>query len=105
MRRNPPELIIATILEGYRQEHRILAEGKPIEGAPYIFAELFEKAQADGKLPDDVDVSHLAELAQSLLTEGARHWTAGSYGTSSFADVVGRDIAGLVAGFSRAGMA
>jgi hypothetical protein len=74
MRRNPPELIIATILEGYRQKHRILAEGKPMEGAPYIVAGLFKKAQADGKLPDDVDVSHLAQLAQSLVTEGARHW-------------------------------
>ncbi len=50
MRRNPPELIIEIILEGYRQEHRILATGRFRDDAPYIFAELFERAHADGRL-------------------------------------------------------
>jgi AcrR family transcriptional regulator len=100
MRRNPPELIIETILEGYRQEHRILTAGEHVEGAPLIFTELFEKAQADGKIPDHVDIHHLASVAQSLVSEGARHWAAGEYGDRSFADVVGRDICALLAGVS-----
>src|ERR1700756_2759530 len=51
MTRNPAELIIETILEGYRHEHRILAGEQPAEPGLEMFAELFEKAQHDGKLP------------------------------------------------------
>jgi AcrR family transcriptional regulator len=98
MRRNPPDLIIEIILEGYRHEHRILASGQLRDDAPYMFTELFERAQADGKLPTGVDVWHLAGLAQSVVTEGVRHWAAGVYGGRSLADVVGGDIALLVAG-------
>jgi AcrR family transcriptional regulator len=98
MRRNPPELIIEIILEGYRQEHRILASGQLRDDVPYIFTELFQRARADGRLPAGVDVWHLAGLAQSIVTEGARHWAAGAYGDRSMADVVGSDIALLVAG-------
>jgi AcrR family transcriptional regulator len=98
IQRNPPDLIVEIILEGYRQEHRILVSGQLRDDAPYMFTELFERAQADGKLPARVDVWHLAGLAQSIVTEGARHWAAGSYGERSLADVVGADIALLVAG-------
>jgi AcrR family transcriptional regulator len=101
MRRNPPELITEVILEGYRQEQRILAGDRPGEPSPYIFADLFERAHADGKLPPDVDPWHLAEVAQSLVTEGARHWAYGAYGDRPFAEVVGRDITALVLGVSR----
>jgi AcrR family transcriptional regulator len=101
MRRNPPELIIETILEGYRQEHRILAAHEPFERTSAIFTELFERAQADGKLPASVDVLQLADLAQSLVSEGARHWAAGKYGDKSFADVVGRAITALFTGHSQ----
>lgn len=100
MRRNPPELVIETILEGYRQEHRILAAGQHVQGAPLVFADLFVKAQADGKIAEHVDVRHLADVAQSLVSDGARHWAAGKYGDRSFADVVGRDICALVEGIS-----
>ena len=65
-----------------------------------IFAEVFEQAQQDGKLPAHVDVKHLANVAQSLVSEGARHWAAGTYGDRSFAEVVGRDITALVVGYS-----
>src|SRR6201993_1755939 len=58
MTRNPPELIIETILEGYRHEHRILAGEQPAEPGLEMFAELFEKAQRDGELPAHVDVQH-----------------------------------------------
>src|ERR1700712_1520651 len=98
IRRNPPELIIEIILEGYRQEHRILSSGRFRDDAPYIFTELFQRAQADGRLPAGLDAWHLAALAQSIVTEGARHWAAGAYGDDSMAEVVGGDLALLVAG-------
>ena len=52
-------------------------------------------------LPADFDAEHVATVAQSLVSEGARHWAAGRYQGRSFADVVGRDIAALVAGHTR----
>jgi AcrR family transcriptional regulator len=102
MRGNPPELIIEAILEGYRQA---LAGHDHLERTSVIFTEVFERAQQDGKLPAHVDVKHLADVAQSLVSEGARHWAAGAYGDRSFAEVVGRDIAALVAGYSAASAA
>lgn len=101
MSRNPPELIIETILEGYRHEHRILAGEHPSDPQLGMFTELFERAQSDGKLPAGVDVSHLAFLAGTLVSEGARHWAAGSFGDRAFTDVVGADIAALIAGYSK----
>jgi AcrR family transcriptional regulator len=97
MRGNPPELIIEAILEGYRQA---LAGHDHLERTSVIFAEVFNRAQQDGKLPRHVDVKHIANVAQSLVGEGARHWAAGTYGDRSFADVVGRDITALIAGYS-----
>ncbi|OKH69756.1 TetR family transcriptional regulator [Mycobacterium sp. SWH-M5] len=102
MARNPPELIVETVLEGYRHEHRILAgEADADEVDADMFGQLFATAQADGKLAAHVDVAHLSRLAQVLVSAGVRHWAAGSYGGRSFADVVTRDIAALVAGFDR----
>jgi AcrR family transcriptional regulator len=97
MRGSPPELIIEAILEGYRQA---LAGYDHLERTSVIFAELFGRAQQDGKLPARLDVAHLANVAQSLVSEGARHWAAGAYGERPFAEVVGRDIAALVAGYA-----
>jgi hypothetical protein len=97
MRGNPPELIIEAILEGYRQA---LAGHDRLERTSVIFAEVFDQAQQDGKLPAHIDVKHLANVAQSLVSEGARHWAAGNYGDRSFAEIVGRDITALVAGYS-----
>lgn len=98
MVRNPAELVIETILEGYRHEHRILdtADTPDLDGG--MFTALFERALADGKLPDGTDTGHLAYLAMTLVSEGARHWAAGSFGGRSFADVVGTDITTLIAG-------
>lgn len=101
MARNPPELVIETILEGYRHEHRILAGDAAEDAAGAdMFGELFARAQADGKLAAHVDVAHLNHVAQILVSEGVRHWAGGSYGKRSFTDVVTRDIAALVAGFN-----
>jgi AcrR family transcriptional regulator len=97
MRSNPPELIIEAILEGYRQA---LAGHDHLERTSIIFREVFARAQRDGKLPSDFDVAHVANVAQSLVSEGARNWAAGAYGDRSFAEVVGRDITALVAGYT-----
>jgi AcrR family transcriptional regulator len=81
MRRSTPELVIEAILEGYRQA---LAGHDHLERT---------------SLPEHFDVDHVANVAQSLVGEGARHQAAGRYGKRSFADVVGRDITALVPGF------
>ncbi|WP_183470251.1 TetR/AcrR family transcriptional regulator [Mycolicibacterium iranicum] len=98
MARNPRDLIIETILEGYRHEHRILAEGIPADVDADMFTELFTRAQADGKLPAAVDTGHLAYLAQTMVSEGVRHWAAGAFGQRTFAAVVTEDIAALLDG-------
>jgi AcrR family transcriptional regulator len=99
MRTSTPELIIESILEGYRQA---LAGHDHLERTSVIFAEVFAQARRDGKLPKHFDVVHVADVAQSLVSEGARHWAAGNYGDRSFAEVVGRDIAALVDGHASA---
>jgi AcrR family transcriptional regulator len=97
MRRNPPEVAIEAILEGYRQ---MLSGHRHLQQTSVIFAELLERAQRDGKLPAGVDVAHVSAVAQSLVSEGARRWAAGAYGKESFTDVVGRDICALITGYS-----
>jgi AcrR family transcriptional regulator len=104
MRRSPPDLIIETILEGHRAEHRALEEGRSDEhhAARFMFLELMERAQADGKLPPHLDALHVARVAQSLIETGARHWAVGEYGDRGFAEVVGRDIVTYVTGCAAA---
>ncbi len=97
MRGSTPELLMEAILEGYRQA---IAGHDHLERTSVIFAEVFDRAIADGKLSADFEVAHVATVAQSLVSEGARHWAAGRYEGPSFAEVVGRDIAALVAGYS-----
>lgn len=102
MARNPRELVIETILEGYRHEHRLLAEGTPPDVDADMFTELFTRAGADGKLGaavSDDDTAHLAYLAQTLVSEGARHWAAGAFRQRSFAEVVTTDICTLIRGY------
>ena len=97
MRRNPRELVVETILEGYRHEHRILATGAGEVDAD-MFTELFARAQSDGTVDASVDTAHLAYLASTLVSEGARHWAAGSFGDRAFCDVVAEDVMTLIAG-------
>ena len=101
MARNPRELIIETILEGYRQEQRILAGDRPDDSDADMFGELFTRAQQDGKLAQHVDVAHLSRLAQMHVSEGVRHWASGGLGKRSFVESVARDIAALIAGFNQ----
>jgi AcrR family transcriptional regulator len=100
MARNPRELIIETILEGYRHEHRILAGELEDDADASMFGELFAKAQQDGKLAAHVDVHHLSHLTGMHVSEGVRHWAAGAFGDRKFSEVVGRDIAALIAGYN-----
>ena len=100
MARNPRDLIIETILEGYRHEARILAGDLPGNVDADMFGELFAKAQQDGKLAAHVDVGHLSYVAGMHVSEGVRHWAMGVFGDRSFADVVTNDIAALVAGYN-----
>src|SRR6202171_6311916 len=102
MRTSTPELIIEAILEGYRQA---LAGHDHLERTSVIFAEVLARAIDDGKLGAHIDVHHMAKVAQSLVSEGARHWAAGAYGDQSFAEFVGRDISALVDGYSAASAA
>jgi AcrR family transcriptional regulator len=102
MRSSTPELLLEAILEGYRQA---AAGREHLELTSVIFAEVFRQAQDDAKLPADLDVAHVANVAQSLVSEGARHWAMGAYGNRSFAEVVGRDISALIAGYSAASAA
>lgn len=100
MARNPRELIVETILEGYRHEHRLLADGAPPDLDADMFSELFARARDDGKLAAEIDTAHLAYLAQTMVSEGARHWAAGAFGSRSFAGVVTADICALVRGYT-----
>src|ERR1700731_3157850 len=102
MRASTPEVTIEAILEGYRQA---LAGHDHLERTSVIFAAVLEQAIEDGKLGEHIDVDHVAKVAQSLVSEGARHWGAGAYGDHSFAEVVGRDISALVDGYSAASAA
>ncbi|MGZ6780113.1 MAG: TetR/AcrR family transcriptional regulator [Mycobacterium sp.] len=101
MSRNPRELIVETILEGYRQEQRILTGDRLDDADADMFGELFARAQADGKIADHIDVAHLSRLAQMHVSEGVRHWALGSFGDRRFAEVVARDIAALIDGFNQ----
>jgi AcrR family transcriptional regulator len=101
MARNPRELIIETILEGYRHEHRILSGVEQNEIDTGIFGELFIRAQQDGKIADHVDVGHLSYLAGMHVSEGVRHWAGGTFRDRSFADVVTDDIAALIVGYNQ----
>jgi hypothetical protein len=103
MARNPRDLIIETILEGYRHEHRILAGAERTDIDADMFGDLFARAQADGKLAAHVDVEHLSHLAGMHVSEGVRHWASGSFGDRRFTDVVSADIAALIAGYNLKG--
>jgi AcrR family transcriptional regulator len=105
MRRNPPQLLIEIVLESNRAEMRALADGGSADhnASRFLFLALLQRAQADGKLPPDLDVLHIARGAQSLLEAGTRRWAAGEYGDRGFAEVVARDISAFITGHSQAG--
>ena len=74
MARNPRDLIIETILEGYRQEHRVLAGDRSDDADADMFGELFAKAQADGKLAEP-------RLTWPICPDWRRCMSARAFGT------------------------
>ncbi|GAA3207571.1 helix-turn-helix domain-containing protein [Actinocorallia longicatena] len=100
MLRNPPELLVETVLEGHRAEVRALSEGRSDEHheTRYLLLGLLRRARSDGKLPASLDVLQVARGAQSLLEAGTRHWATGEYEGRGFAEVVTRDITAFVEG-------
>jgi hypothetical protein len=66
MARNPRDLIVETILEGYRQEKRILTGDRPDDVDADMFGELFAKAQADDKLSRHIDVPHCRDWPRCM---------------------------------------
>lgn len=95
MRTSTTDLLLEAILEGYRQS---VAGQDHLEQTSAVFREIFEWAREKALLPVDFDSAHVAVVAQSLVSEGARYWAMGAYGDRCFADVVGRDIVALIEG-------
>ena len=96
MRDSTPELLREAILEGYRQA---AAGHDHLERTSVIFAEVFGKAQDDGKLPADFDIA--------TSRSSHSHWSARVPATGRgllpgpLVRGGGRgDIAALVAGYS-----
>ena len=97
MRPNPPDLVARAVLEGYRR--RVQLEPADQGGRPMAatLAELFRRAIADGKLPASVDAEQVANVAQILISEGARLWPGWTEGRS-FADAITAQISLVVNG-------
>ncbi|WP_176611381.1 TetR/AcrR family transcriptional regulator [Actinomadura sp. WMMB 499] len=93
MRRYPPELVFETVIETYRIEQR--AEGAA--DLAFLFREPFELARRDGKLPPDADVERSARIAQIMVGDGIRSWTAGRC-EQPLTENLAREIALLIGG-------
>jgi AcrR family transcriptional regulator len=76
MRRYPPELVFETVVETYRIEHRSMAQGATEAELAVLFLEPFELARRDGKLRPGTDIVRAARIAQILVGDGIRSWTA-----------------------------
>ncbi|ROO86768.1 TetR family transcriptional regulator [Actinocorallia herbida] len=76
MRRFPPDLVFEAVIETYRMERRALAEGAAEAGLTFLFLEPFEQAQRDGKLPQATDLAQAARIAQILVADAIRTWSA-----------------------------
>ncbi|MFV2174067.1 TetR/AcrR family transcriptional regulator [Actinomadura sp. LOL_016] len=99
MRRYPPELVFEAVIETYRIEQRTLADAGGDAGLAFLFREPFEQARRDGKLPPDVDVERTARIAQTMVGDGIRAWTARRC-EPSLADDLAKEISLLIGGTS-----
>ncbi|MBB5915201.1 AcrR family transcriptional regulator [Nocardia transvalensis] len=91
-RRYPPELVFETVLETYRIERRALADGATEADLAYLFLTPFRQAQRDGKLRADADITHLARLAQTLVADGIRSWSAAGFVPASPTEPLATEI-------------
>ena len=55
----------------------------PGEDVPDLCGGVRPRPQQDGRLPKYFDVAHVANITQSMVSEGARHWAAGTCGGRS----------------------
>ncbi len=107
MARNPRELIIETILEatatntGSWRIPPADSAATPPRPRQRDVHRAVRPCRRRRKTATHTDVTHLAYLAMTLVSEGARHWAAGAFGNRPFADVVGADIVTLIAGYQR----
>jgi AcrR family transcriptional regulator len=96
MRRYPAELIFETLLEAYRAERRMLAEGASDAELAFLFIGPFQQADRDGKLPAGVDVARTARIAQMLVADGVRDWAATGQINRPLAAPLAREISSLI---------
>jgi AcrR family transcriptional regulator len=85
MRRNPGEIVVRAILEGYR---RLAQDRDRYDQPPPMLQVVLERAVRDGKLPAHFDVTGMARMSQIVISEGARVWASGLSDNPSFADEV-----------------
>jgi AcrR family transcriptional regulator len=97
MRRNPRPLVLAAILEGYRH----VPDRSASDAVPATFSAVLQHAHHDGQLPPDADAARLAQVVQTLISEGVRDWALGLTDGPAFVDEVTWRIGLVVAGASR----
>lgn len=96
MRRYPAELIFEALLETYRAERRLLADGATDAELGFLFLQPFEQAHRDGRLAEDLDVARTARIAQLLVADGIRDWAAAGRTDRPLAAPLAREISTLV---------
>ncbi|OLT23194.1 hypothetical protein BJF79_01900 [Actinomadura sp. CNU-125] len=97
MRRYPPDLVFEAVIETYRIEQRTLTDAGGDADLAFLFREPFEQARRDGRLPPDVDVERTARIAQTMVGDGIRSWTARRC-EPSLADDLAKEISVLIGG-------
>lgn len=95
-RQFPPELIFEAVLETYRLERRVLAEGASEADNAYLFLGPFERARRDGELAGDADIVRLARVAQMLVADGIRCWAAAGFGDEPLAPGLAAEIETII---------
>jgi AcrR family transcriptional regulator len=92
----PAELIFEAVLETYRLERRALQDGATEADLAFLFLEPFTQARRDGKLPAGLDVPHAARLAQVLVADAFRSWSAARFHPDPLAPAIAPEIARIV---------
>ncbi len=95
MARNPRDLIIETILEGYRHEHRILAGDPRTRPKPTCSVSCSRRHSRTASWPPTSTYTTCPIWRGCMSAKACATGPAGSYGDRSFAEVVSRDIAAL----------
>lgn len=94
----PAELVFEAVLETYRLERRAFDEGVAESQLTFLFLEPFRQAQHDGKLPEGIDVTRAAYIAQSLVSDNIRRWAANEFREPLRPELLAREVADLLFG-------